>query len=180
MIKMIPAIKKIGLLSYVQLTAIALASWIIWMEWNYNYLSLTETVSVMEQEKTDNEFNTNYEFNSNEFITVHVLQNYHDIGNRPLFSPSRTRPVIEEEPVIQAAVIKEPMDYSLKLNGVSINGKAKTALVWHSTERKFYTLERGDTVKNWNVKEIKPDSVVLNQNGTKMELLLRDNVDKSQ
>ena len=171
-------IRKIGLLSYVQLLAITLAGWIVWAEWDYNYLAFANSIPLEEQEKMEKGIDTNYKVGTGKLITVQALQNYHDIGNRPLFSPTRARPVPKKKVLIQAAVVKEPMDYSLKLNGVSISDKVKTALVWHATERKFYTVERGDTVKNWKVKEIKPESVVLNQNGEKMELLLRDKVDK--
>lgn len=177
--KYLVAVKKVGLITYVQLLAIAIAGLVVWMELNYDYEQLARQSVKAVNEKQTSGFDANYSEILDGFITVQVLQNYQEIAARPLFSPTRSPPV-EEEPVVQAVLEKEPMDYSLKLNGVSIAGKAKTALLWHTTERKFYALERGDVVKNWKVQEIKPESVVLSQNGTNMELLLREEAAKTQ
>jgi type II secretory pathway component PulC len=177
--KYITVIKNVGLLTYVQLFAIAVAGLVVWVELNYDYEQLAwQSVKAVNEKQTSG-FDANYSAILDGFITVQALQNYQEIAARPLFSQTRSPPV-QEEPVVQAAVEKEPMDYSLKLNGVSIAGKAKTALVWHTTERKFYEVERGETVKNWKVREIKPDSVVLSQNGTNMELLLWEEPKKTQ
>ena len=177
--KYIAAVKNVGLLTYVQLLAIAIAGLVVWVELNYDYEQLARQSVKAVNEKQTGGFDANYSAILDGFITVQALQNYQEIAARPLFSPTRSPPV-EVEPVVQAVVAKEPMDYSLKLNGVSIAGKAKTALLWHTTERKFYALERGDIVKNWKVQEIKPESVVLSQNGTNMELLLREEAAKTQ
>ncbi|WP_455201690.1 hypothetical protein [Kaarinaea lacus] len=177
--RFITAFKTVGLLSYVQLAAIIAASLIVWAELNYDYEQL-RIQGVDTVDDTANGGNSvDYPSILEGVISVHSLPMYREIADRPLFSPSR-KPPPKPQPLVQVAVVKEPMDYALKLNGVSITGKARTALVWHTTERKYYALERGDTVKNWKVQKINPESVVLNQNGTKMELVLREEPGKTQ
>ena len=177
--KIMTAFKTVGLLTYVQLAAIIAASLVVWAELDYDYKQLAMQAAETVEDTANGEINMNYPSILKDLITVHSLPMYREIADRPLFSPSR-RPPPKEQPVIQLAVAKKPMDYSLKLNGVTIAGKAKTALFWHTTERKFYAVERGDTLKNWKVQEIKPESVVLSQNGTNMELMLREESGKTQ
>ncbi len=177
--KFITAFKMVGILTYVQLAAIVAASVVIWIELNFDYKQLATQGVETVKDSAISGVDVNYPSILKDIITVHSLPMYREIADRPLFSPSR-KPSPKPEALTQVAVVKEPMDYSLKLNGVSITGKSRTALVWHTTERKYYALERGDTVRNWKVQKINPESVVLSQNGTNMELVLRDEPGKTQ
>lgn len=99
---------------------------------------------------------------------------YASVRNRPLFLPERRPPEPEPE-VVEAPPPEEASDLSgMKLTAVVIAPQIVKAWVQSPTSPELLPLRIGDELEGWSVTGIEPDKLVLERQGTRDELKLRD------
>ncbi len=159
------------LLTLAQVSVIGVLAVFLWLVFRYDYgttLAQDADRGAMAANPLD------YSAIPPSIVSIQRYSDYQEISDRPLFYPTRRKKESQVEP---QATAPQPQVVSmhgvLTLNGVSITANEKTALLWHQTQRRFYKKKTGETVENWEIAEIKPDSVVLKANGQNLELKLR-------
>jgi general secretion pathway protein N len=101
-------------------------------------------------------------------------EEYLNVTERPLFLPDR-RPPSEEPEEDAPADSEEPSDLArLDLNAILLTPSESLAWVLDLEEKDLIRLHPGDEVKGWSVKEILSDRVLLERQGKKDTLVLRD------
>lgn len=96
------------------------------------------------------------------------INEFEDLVERPLFVEGRKPPpeVVEEPPPV---VSRTPLD--LKLMGLIFSPSGKTALLV-DPKGKYKRVKQGAVVGGWTLKELKKDSVVMQQDSESKELPL--------
>lgn len=92
--------------------------------------------------------------------------------DRPLFSPSRRKPVVEPLPADNEVAVETPEApaLDLKLLGVTSSPTESIALV--SEGDSAQSLRQGDTIGGWTVESVEPAAVVLVRNEERLALRL--------
>jgi hypothetical protein len=102
-------------------------------------------------------------------------ETYVDLAARPLFIQGR-RPVDEPEVAANGGVV-ESDSFDWELNGIYSAGKRVSALFSQTkaTDKKNKALKisAGDEVDGWNLTEIRSDSVILEKDSNRKEMMLR-------
>ena len=102
------------------------------------------------------------------------IEEYENVTQRPLFRPDRRPP--SEEPEEEIAAEPEPHSdlARLDLNAVLITPSETSAWVWDRTKRELVRLRPGDELEGWSIQKILSDRVLLERQGEKDTLVLRD------
>ncbi|MDO9106252.1 MAG: hypothetical protein Q7U57_14970 [Methylovulum sp.] len=108
-------------------------------------------------------------------LTQRSEENYEDMVSRPLFIEGR-KPVIEPTPEqSQASAVAVKFDW--QLNGVYTTKKGLSALFTRATSKvpkdNYRKIRPDDELDGWKLTEIHKDKVILTQDGSRKELLLR-------
>lgn len=97
------------------------------------------------------------------------------ITERPLFRPQRKPPEPEEEEPESVAEPEEAVDLSgFDLSAVVLTPTVSSAWVKTPGGADLKRLRPGDELEGWSVKEIQSDRLVLERQGERNELILRD------
>jgi hypothetical protein len=99
------------------------------------------------------------------------LEHYREIVERPLFMPDRKPQKPEEQAEVTAPGPVNPLQ--VRLLGTIITPQKREALIEDTVAGRVLHLAPGMPIQDWQVKEIKPDRVVLVRQGQPQELLLR-------
>ena len=102
------------------------------------------------------------------------IEEYGNVTERPLFMPDRRPP--SEEPEEEVLAEPElPSDLArLDLNAVLITPSESSAWVWDPTKKELVRLRPGDELEGWSIQKILSDRVLLERQGEKDTLVLRD------
>lgn len=96
------------------------------------------------------------------------------VTERPLFRPER-RPLTEEPEEGTAAESEPPSDLArLDLNAILITPSESSAWIRDPTKKELVRLRPGDDLGGWSVLEIHTDRLLLERQGEKDTLVLRD------
>ena len=159
------------LLTLAQAAVIGLLAVFLWLVFRYDYGT---TVAQDADRRATAAKPLDYSALPASIVSIQRYSDYQVISDRPLFYPTRRKMEAEVEPQAPAPQPQAvSMQGVLTLNGVSITANEKTALLWHQTQRRFYKKKAGESLENWEIAEITPDSVVLKANGQNLELKLR-------
>ena len=102
-------------------------------------------------------------------------EEYVNVTERPLFLPDRRPPSEEPEEEEAPADSEEPSDLArLDLNAILLTPSESLAWVRDLEKKDLIRLHPGDELKGWSVKEILADRVLLERQGKKDTLVLRD------
>lgn len=113
-------------------------------------------------------------------LTKHVLSDYHEILERPLFFTER-KPIIlaeiDEAEAEQAKAQAVPTKNLVQILIGIINTPAGVYALFHNSrakpdEAKFLHLQQGQEVDGWYIKEIKSDRVLVSADNKDDEILL--------
>ncbi|MFQ6006974.1 MAG: type II secretion system protein GspM [Woeseia sp.] len=96
-----------------------------------------------------------------------------EIVERPLFSPTR-RPPPPPDATKDAAARREIKTGQFSLTGVIISAEGRYALVEDLAGTETYRVLEGETMRDWRVEQILPDSIVLVQRDVRDVVLLHD------
>jgi len=99
---------------------------------------------------------------------VAALQSYQEILDRPLFVSGRQPPPEPQQAVARQTV--RPLRYALE--GIAISRHARVAVLRDMTGRQIVSVAQGDELEGWEVKEVRPDRVVLTSGEQTQELAL--------
>jgi len=88
-----------------------------------------------------------------------ALSLYADITARPLFSPDRRPPAVEETPSVKAE--PAPVSRDLVLRGVATAGKERVALIEERATGKLVRVSEGQSVGGWRLVAIEQEAVEL-------------------
>jgi general secretion pathway protein N len=102
-------------------------------------------------------------------------EEYLNVTERPLFLPDRRPPSEEPEEEEALADSEEPSELArLDLNAILLTPSESLAWVRDLEKKDLIRLHPGDELKGWSVKEILSDRVLLERQGKKDTLVLRD------
>lgn len=145
---------------------------VIVAEWQYAGFSKQQLFSKLEADTAQN-------FVSDGLPQIDLSQqaedSYVDMTSRPLFIEGR-RPVSETADESEQAVVPiEKFDW--QLDGVYLHQDTSMALFSRSQtsthQEKHLKKSAGEAIEGWILLEVKPDRVVLEQDGKRHELMLR-------
>lgn len=88
--------------------------------------------------------------------------------DRPLFSPSRSRPEDIQE-TVQEPFEEPPESLNLQLLGIVVTPMGATARMVDLTDDTRYSLREGDTVLDWSVESVGSSNVTLGRDGEKKQ-----------
>ena len=99
---------------------------------------------------------------------------YAAVNERPLFLPDRRPPSLDpEEPPAEDPGLSTDLA-GLDLNAVLITPSEASAWIRDPKEKKVVRLRLGDEMAGWSVKEILADRILLERQGERDTLILRD------
>ena len=101
------------------------------------------------------------------------LRAYAEIVKRPLFSPDRRPPAVQDAPVDDSIDIGELEN--LVLFGVVISGATKYAIVGNRKEKSTEQIKEGHRYKGWRVSAISSDSIKFIGKDAQYELFISPN-----
>jgi hypothetical protein len=144
---------------------------IIIAEWQYARYSKKQLLAKLEAE-------TEHNYAPGELPHIELAQqaedSYVELTSRPLFIEGR-RPVPGSEDEAGQAIPMEKFDW--QLDGVYIHQNTSVALFSRSPKKanqeRHLKKSEGEVIDGWTLLEVKPDKVVLEQDGERHELMLR-------
>jgi hypothetical protein len=153
-----------------QLLAGGLLSLILLAEWSYSHFSRQQLLTSLTQPK-----HSDFQAEQLPNLSDHkpALESYNEIVDRPIFIEGR-KPVSE---VTQADNAQGPdlgeID-NWSLIGIYNKGKKSMALFCKRTEAKtFSKISQDQSISGWQLKEIRPDRVILELTGQQKTVALR-------